>query len=49
MSIIHVRDEILAGGDALSTWMKDKLDKVHFHDRAADGGVCPSSDVWPPM
>ena len=39
MSIIHVRDEILAGGDELSTWMKGKLDKVHFHDCAADSKV----------
>ena len=30
MSVTHVRNEILGGSDALSTWMKDELDKKYF-------------------
>lgn len=36
MSITHVRDEILAGGDDLSIWIKNKLNKVYFFDCGAD-------------
>ena len=36
MSITHVRDEILTGGDDLSVWVRDKLDKVHFFDCGND-------------
>ena len=39
MSVIHVRDELLAGGDDLSSWVKDKIDKVHFFDCAGDSKV----------
>ncbi|MDO4538890.1 MAG: DUF4411 family protein [Coriobacteriales bacterium] len=39
MSIIHVRDELLAGGDDLSKWIKDTINKVHFFDCAGDPGV----------
>lgn len=34
MSVTHVRNEILGGSDALSTWMKDELDKKYFFDCA---------------
>ena len=36
MSVTHVRNEILGGSDALSTWMKDELDKKYFFDCASD-------------
>jgi hypothetical protein len=39
MSVIHVRDELLTGGDDLSKWVKDKIDKVHFFDCAGDPKV----------
>ena len=39
MSVVHVRNELLAGGDDLSTWVKDKIDKVHFFDCAGDTKV----------
>ena len=39
MSVIHVRDELLTGGDNLSKWVKDKIDKVHFFDCAGDPKV----------
>lgn len=38
-SIMPVRDEILAGGDNLSTWMKGSLNKVSFYDCIADPQV----------
>lgn len=41
MSITHVRDEILAGGDELSSWMRDRLDRAHLRDCAADGRALP--------
>ncbi len=39
MSILHVWNELNAGGDDLTAWMKDKLDKKQFFDCVADGGV----------
>ncbi len=38
-SVIHVRDELLTGGDDLSKWVKEKIDKVHFFDCAGDSKV----------
>lgn len=39
MSVSHVRDELLAGGDDLSAWVKGKIDKVHFYDCAGDSAI----------
>ena len=36
MSVTHVRNEILGGSNALSTWMKDELDKKYFFDCTGD-------------
>lgn len=38
-SVTHVHNEILGGSDALSTWMKDELDKKYFFDCAGGTAV----------
>lgn len=39
ISVMHVREEVLAGNDDLSDWFKNNLDKHYFADCQADEDV----------